>query len=245
MAPAAVARSPVRAGFFTAKAGGAAPQLLPAAAAAPAHAEGGCGANIGGRTDTRRDLLLTRLAEAAAKAFRQQRDKVLALRLLVAWRRAAARERSKREALSRLLRGARKRGLSRGFCRWRAGAQGARIKQERRAAREGASASAAKATEAVAAAAKAAAAAGAATTGKAAAEKLAREREKELQRERSAGEELRRAVEKLQAEVGVCLMSGMACSDVARPRSRCFVECCHRCFAFALFLWDNQAFKRV
>lgn len=157
-------------------------------------------------------LRLETLAEAAAGGFRQQRDRTSALRLLSAWRRAAATERSKREALSRLARGARRRRLRGGLGRWRAGARAVQAKEERRAAREGAAA-AATAKEAVAEAAKANAAAAAAARGKAAAEKLAAERETELRLEKATGQELREAVERLQTEVrvgvdGVALVYG-------------------------------------
>ena len=153
------------------------------------------------RQEERLCLISARLADAAAGEFRQQRDKIFAVRLLAAWRSAAAGERAKRDAVSRLLRARRQRRLERGFARWRAGAQTAREEEERRTAREGVSAAAATAKEAVAAKAKAVEAAGVATAAKAAAERLAREKEKELRQEKAAVEELRKTVERLQAEV--------------------------------------------
>lgn len=209
--PAAVTHSPIRVDACTAQASKNASMLSAAAAAAASRqaehgADGrnngnGCGTEDREAEEQQERLLSARLADAAAGEFRQQRDKIFALRLLTAWRCAAARERAKREAVSRLLRGCRQRRLNRGFGRWRAGTQAARHKEERRTAREGASAAAATAKEAVAAAAKAVGAVGAATAAKAAAEKLAREKKKELRLEKTAVEELRKTVERLQAEV--------------------------------------------
>lgn len=186
-----------------------------ARASKPDNLGGGGGRGAEQRQERLR-LISTRLAAAAAGEHRQQRDKVFALRLLAEWRRAAARERARREALSRLLRGLRRRRLNRGFARWRSGAQATRSKEERRAATEGAAAAAATAKEAVAAAGKAAESARAATTAKAAAEKLAREREKELRDEKAAAAELRKTVERLQAEVcWLCQYTGAAAPCLA------------------------------
>eukprot|EP00752_Nemacystus_decipiens_P010523 g9371.t1 len=171
------------------------------------------------RQQERLQLISARLADAAACEFRTQRDKTFAVRLLAAWKCAAVRERARREAVWRLLRARRQRRLSRGFARWKAGAQAARDKEERRTAREGAQASAATAKEAVAAAAKAVAAAGAASAAKAAAEKLAHEKEKELRHEKAAVEELRKIVERLQAEASESALRQQAADDHLRERS--------------------------
>ncbi|CBJ32616.1 hypothetical protein Esi_0350_0016 [Ectocarpus siliculosus] len=180
-------------------------------------------------------LRLETLTEAAAGGFRQQRDRTSALRLLSAWRRAAATERSKREALSRLVRGARRRRLRGGLSRWRVGARAVRAKEERRAAREGAAASASKAKEAVAEAAEAASAAAAAARGRAAAEKLATEREKELRLEKAAGEELREAVERLQTEASETALREQKADEHSRERSA---------RAFLLSLAVAETFRR-
>lgn len=213
-ASAVVTHSPIRTDSFLAERSNTASLLLSSAAATvrPPRAEIGTddrdndNDNISGdegddKARQQERLALERLAEAAAGEFRQQRDKRSALRLLTAWRCATVRERSKREALSRLVRDSRKRQLSGGWGLWRAGARLARIKEERRAAREGAVAAAAATKEAVAAAAEAVAATGAAAAEKAAAERLVRQKEKELQLEKTAREELLKTVEKLQAEV--------------------------------------------
>ena len=219
--PAAAARSSIRVEANIAQASKPAPVTSVAAAAANSprarhrgnvldHGNGGRGIETGREAEKQEErlrMLSARLADAAALEFRHQRDKAFALRLLAAWRFAAARERARREAVSRLLRSCRQRRLNRGFVRWRAGARGARDQDERRAARERTAAAAATAKEAVAAAAKAVEAAAAATAAKAAAEKLAREKEEELRHEKAAAEELRRTVERLQAEVcGCCVV---------------------------------------
>lgn len=244
--PAAVAHSPIRLDARTAQqAGKTAAMMSTASAPASPRAEhtgpdgldrdngdDGGGGRGGGRKaeqhqhqqqeqqqQERLRLTSARLADAAAGEFRQQRDKIFAVRLLAGWRCAAARERAKREAVSRLLRTRRQRRLGRGFARWRAGAQAARDKEERRTAREGATAAAATAKQAVAAAAKAVGAAGAAAAAKAAAEKLAREKEAELRQEKAAVEELRKTVERLQAEV--LLYVGLSCMSArVRPHAR-------------------------
>ncbi|CAN0028441.1 unnamed protein product, partial [Ectocarpus fasciculatus] len=201
---AALAHSPIRADALasgTGSSSGRSSSITDGTAASPRAAEntafhGNNAAADGGLGH----LHLETLTEAAAVGFRKQRDRTSALRLLSAWRRVAARERSKREALSRLVRGARRRRLRGELGRWRAGARAALAEEERRAAKEGAAAATATAKEAVAEAAKAAAAAAAAARGRAAAEKLAVEREKELRLEKAAREELREAVERLQTE---------------------------------------------
>lgn len=215
--PAAVMHSPIRLDACTAQQASKTAAMMPTAAPAVAsprmeydlHRENGEGGSREAeqqqqqqqRQEERLRLISARLADAAAGEFRQQRDKIFAVRLLAAWRSAAAGERAKRDAVSRLLRARPQRRLERGFARWRAGAQTARDEEERRTAREGASAAAATAKEAVAAKAKAVEAAGVATAAKAAAERLAREKEKELRQEKAAVEELRKTVERLQAEV--------------------------------------------
>ncbi|CAM9865763.1 unnamed protein product, partial [Ectocarpus sp. 13 AM-2016] len=202
---AAVAHSPIRANALACGTGGGSSvrssSRADRAAASPRAAENTAFRDNNATWDGSLERLrLETLTVAAAGGFRQQRNRTSALRLLSAWRRAAATERSKREALSRLVRGARRRRLRGGLGRWRAGTRAVRAKEERRAAREGAAASAAKAKEAVAEAAVAAEAAAAAAKGRAAAEKLATEREKELRLEKAAGEGLREAVERLQKE---------------------------------------------
>ncbi|CAN0106941.1 unnamed protein product, partial [Ectocarpus sp. 4 AP-2014] len=202
---AAVAHSPIRADALASGTGGSSSvrssSVADGAAASPRAAEDTAFRDNNAAADGGLERLrLETLSEAAANGFRQQRDRTSALRLLSAWRHAAATERSKREALSRLVRGARRRRLRGGLGRWRAGALAVWAKEERRAAREGAAASAAKTKEAVAEAAEAAETAAAAARERAAAEKLATETEKELRLEKAAREELREAVERLQTE---------------------------------------------
>ncbi|CAN0342994.1 unnamed protein product [Ectocarpus sp. 6 AP-2014] len=180
-------------------------------------------------------LRLETLTEAAAGGFRQQRDRTSALRLLSAWRRAAATERSKREALSRLVRGARRRRLRGGLGRWRAGARAVRAKEERRAAREGAAASASKAKEAVAEAASAASAAATAARGRAAAEKLATEEGEGAAAREGRGKELREAVERLQTEASETALREQKADEHSRERSA---------RAFLLSLAVAEAFRR-
>lgn len=204
----AVTCSPIRVSAFMAAGTAGPPCAETAADDRDTNADNNNGDERDNEAGQRERLALKRLAEAAAGEFRQQRDRHSALRLLTAWRCAAVRERSKREALSRLVRDGRKRRLGGGFALWRAGARLARTKEERRTAREGAVAAAAATKEAAEAAAKAIAAAGAARAERAAAEKLVREKEKELQHEKTAREELLKTVEKLQAKVCVVVMHG-------------------------------------
>lgn len=149
-----------------------------------AHAAAGDG---NGREDRQAvvEERLQRLAQAAAGAFRQQREKLSVMRLFAAWRCAAARERSKRQALARLLQRSYKRRVSRGFWRWHAEARDIRAVVVRKAAEE---------EVAVAAAAVAVAA-------NSAAETLASAREQELQRANAATAELQGTVKALQTEV--------------------------------------------
>lgn len=128
-----------------------------------------------------------RLSQAAAGAFRQQREKLSAMRLFAGWRCAAKRERLKRETLSRLLRHSCKKRLGRGFWRWHKEARDIRavvVRQE--AEKEIAIATLA---EKVAVAANAAA------------ETLARAREQELQRANAVTAGLQQTLEALQTEV--------------------------------------------
>lgn len=130
---------------------------------------------------------LQRLAQAAAGAFLQQREKLSALRLFAAWRCAAARERSKREALSRLLRRSYKHRLGRGFWRWHAEARDIRAVVVQQAAKKEIAVAALAEKVAVAA--------------NAAAETLTSAREQELQRANAVTAELQATVEALQTEV--------------------------------------------
>lgn len=259
--PAAVTHSPIRVDAFTSTDAGQRPSLLssgaaaatdasvlfPQAAAASSpheehHPDSGAtldeNSGDGGAAEEQERLLrLELLAGAAAGEFRRKRDRLCALRVLAAWRCAVARERSKRGSLSRIVRNHRKRRMTGGFSLWREGARAARAKEDSRRARGQAAAAAAKEAaakeEAAAAkAAKAVAAAGAAAkAGKAAAEKMALEREEELRREKAAGEELRRAVEHLRAEVGVavfvCTAGRLGVDrDHNLPSRRVFSQCC-------------------
>lgn len=130
---------------------------------------------------------LQRLSQAAAGAFRQQREKLWAMRLFAAWRSAAARERSKREALSRLLRHSCKHRLGRGFWRWHAEARNIRAVVERQAAEKEIAAAALAEKNAVAA--------------NVAAETLASAREQEVHRANAVTAELQETVDALQTEV--------------------------------------------
>lgn len=174
---------------------------LPSTTAAPPRAEGS-----GDGTSQQQALeeRVHRLAEAAARAFRRQRDRLSALRLLTSWRHAAVRERSKREALSRLMRNYRTCRLRGNFERWRVATRAMRWTVQRQkevavAATEAAAVAGAAAEE-VAVTAKAAEAAMAAKT---VAEKLVHERERELQHEKATMVELQNTVEGLRAEVSV------------------------------------------
>ncbi|CAN0156407.1 unnamed protein product, partial [Ectocarpus sp. 12 AP-2014] len=237
---AAIAHSPIRADALACGTGGGSSvqssSIADRAAASPRAAE-----NTAFRDDNATGdgglerLRLETLTEAAAGGFRQQRDRTSALRLLSAWRRAAATERSKREALSRLVRGARRRRLRGGLGRWRAGTRAVQAKEEQRAAREGAAGSAAKAKEAVAEVAEAAEAAAVAARGRAAAEKLATEREKELRLEKAAGVELRETVERLQIEASETALREQKADEHSRERSA---------RAFLLSLAVAEAFRR-
>eukprot|EP00903_Cladosiphon_okamuranus_P014984 g13868.t1 len=242
--PAAVTHSPIRVDAGTAQASQtAAVMSVSAVAASPGAAhrtdgldhDNGGGRGGGGNGEATREaareaeqqqqrterlrLISARLADAAAGEFRQQRDKIFTLRVLAAWRCAAARERVKREAVSRLLRGCSWRRLNRGFAQWRAGARAARDMEEKRTARDRATAASTTAKEAMAAAAKAMEEAGVATAAKAAAEQLAREKEKELRHEKAAVEELRKTVERLQAESSESALRQQVADGQLRERS--------------------------
>ena len=128
-----------------------------------------------------------RLAQAAAGAFRQQREKLSAMRLFAAWRCAAARERLKRETLSRLLRHSCKHRLGRGFWRWHAEARDIRAVLVRQEAEKEIAVAALAEKVAVAA--------------NAAAETLASAREQELQRANAVTAGLQQTLEALQTEV--------------------------------------------
>lgn len=113
-----------------------------------------------------------RLAEAAAGTFRQQRDKMSALRVLTSWRRTAVMRRSKREALARLLRNCHIRRLKEGCGLWRAEALAIRNICERQRVVADAEAWKSKASKD-------------ATAAKVAAEELIRARELELEHEKA------------------------------------------------------------
>lgn len=79
---------------------------------------------------------LQRFAETAAVSFRRQREKLSILQMFVGWRRTAALERSRRNALSRLARRRYLKHLGGSFGRWRMVTEHQRIEEALAAARK-------------------------------------------------------------------------------------------------------------